>query len=85
MLIARAMRSSEIAREIGRSRATATYHLRLLSGAGLLRRTWSRVDYRGRVYYVNPKMLPAIAIWLAGVDLPGSKRAHPMTDDVEPG
>jgi DNA-binding transcriptional ArsR family regulator len=84
MLIARAMRSSEIALEIGRSRATATYHLRLMSRAGLLRRTWSRVDYRGRVYYVNPRMLPTIAVWLAGVDLPASKRPHHMTDDLEP-
>jgi len=84
MLVARAMRSSEIANEIGRSRATATYHLRLLSRAGLLRRTWSRVDYRGRVYYVNPRMLPTISVWLIGVELPSTKRAHWMTDDLEP-
>jgi DNA-binding transcriptional ArsR family regulator len=84
MLIARAMRSGEIAQEIGRSRATATYHLRLMSRAGLLRRTWSRVDYRGRVYFVNPRMLPTIAVWLAGVDLPSTKRARDFTDDLEP-
>jgi DNA-binding transcriptional ArsR family regulator len=84
MLIARAMRSSEVATEIRRSRATATYHLRLLSRAGLLRRTWSRVDYRGRVYFVNPRMLPTIAVWLIGVELPSTKRAHAMTDDLEP-
>src|SRR5262245_21584056 len=84
MLIARAMRSSEIAAGIGRSRSTATYHLRLMSKARLLRRTWSRVDYRGRVYYVDPKKLPAIAIWLAGVELPGSRRPNSGTDDLEP-
>jgi predicted transcriptional regulator len=84
MLVARAMRSSEVAAEIGRSPATATYHLRLMSRAGLLRRTRSRVDYRGRVYFVNPKMLPTIAVWLAGVELPSTKRAHWMTDDLEP-
>jgi predicted transcriptional regulator len=84
MLVSRAMRSSEVADQIGRSRATATYHLRLMSRAGLLRRTWSRVDYRGRVYYVNPRMLPTITVWLAGVDLPSTRRAHAMTDDLEP-
>ncbi len=78
------MRSSEIAEQIGRSRATTSYHLRLMSRTGLLRRTWSRVDYRGRVYFVNPRMLPAIAVWLAGVELPSTKRANPMTDDLEP-
>jgi hypothetical protein len=36
------------------------------------------------VYFVNPRMLPAIAVWLAGVELPGSKRPHPSTDDLEP-
>jgi DNA-binding IclR family transcriptional regulator len=84
MLIARAMRSSEVAEQIGRSRATATYHLRLMSRSGLLRRTWSRVDYRGRVYFVNPRMLPTIAVWLAGVELPSTKRAGHLTDDLEP-
>ena len=85
MLLMRAMRSSEIARELGRSRATASYHLRLMNRAGLIRRTWSRVDYRGRVYFVNPRMLQTIAFWLAGVELPGSRRAYPATDDMEPG
>lgn len=84
MLVARAMRSSEVAHAIGRSRATATYHLRLMGRAGLLRRTWSRGDHRGRVYFVNPRMLPTIAVWLAGVDLPSTKRAHWMVDDLEP-
>jgi DNA-binding IclR family transcriptional regulator len=84
MLTARAMRSSEIAENIGRSRATTSYHLRLMTREGLLRRTWSRVDYRGRVYFVNPRMLPAIAVWLAGVDLPSTKRATHEADDLEP-
>jgi hypothetical protein len=29
-------------------------------------------------------MLPTIAVWLAGVELPSTKRAHDMTDDLEP-
>jgi DNA-binding transcriptional ArsR family regulator len=84
MLINRAMRSSEIAREIGRTRATTSYHLRLMNRAGLIPRTWSRIDHRGRVYFVDPGMLRAIAFWLAGVELPSSKRPHPSTDDLDP-
>jgi DNA-binding transcriptional ArsR family regulator len=74
MLSVRAMRSSAIATAIGRSRPATSHHLRLLREAGLIRSTWSRVDYRGRVYLINPSMLGPITAWLIGVELPRSKR-----------
>jgi DNA-binding transcriptional ArsR family regulator len=84
LLAKHAMRSGEIASAIDRSRPTATYHLRLLQRAGLIVRTWSRVDYRGRTYFVNPAMLRPITAWLAGVDLPGSPSWRPPPNDVPP-
>src|SRR5215212_7244655 len=77
LLAKQAMRSGEIARAIDRSRPTTTYHLRLPQRAGLIVRTWSRVDYRGRTYFVNPAMLRPIAAWLTAVDLPGSPNWRP--------
>ena len=78
------MRSGEIALAVGRSRPTTTYHLRLMQRAGLVVRTWSRVDYRGRTYFVNPAMLRPITAWLAGVDLPGSPAWRPAPKDQPP-
>jgi predicted transcriptional regulator len=71
MLAMRAMRSSAIAAAIGRSRPATTHHLRLMRQAGLIRSTWSRLDYRGRVYVVNARMLGPITAWLAAIELPG--------------
>lgn len=84
LLAQHAMRSGEIARAIGRSRPTASYHLRLLQRAGLIIRTWSRVDYRGRTYFVNPAMLRPITAWLTGVELPRSPEWAPPPMDVPP-
>ena len=84
MLAKHAMRSGEIARAIDRSRATATYHLRLLQRAGLIIRTWSRVDYRGRTYFINPAMLRPITAWLADVELPRSPEWTPPPKDMPP-
>jgi DNA-binding transcriptional ArsR family regulator len=84
MLATRAMRSGEIALAVSRSRPTTTYHLRLMQRAGLIVRTWSRVDYRGRTYFVNPAMLRPITAWLAGVELPGSPEWRPPPKDQPP-
>lgn len=82
MLARRAMRSSEIATAIGRSRPATSHHLRLMRQAGLIWSTWSRIDYRGRVYVVNARMLGPITAWLAGVELPGLPRSY-VDESVE--
>jgi DNA-binding transcriptional ArsR family regulator len=82
MLATRAMRSSDIAVAIGRSRPATTHHLRLMQQAGLIWSTWSRLDYRGRVYVVNARMLRQITAWLAGVELPGLPRSY-VDESVE--
>jgi len=83
ILAVRAMRSSEIAAAIGRSRPATSHHLRLMREAGLIRSTWSRLDYRRRLYMVNGRMLGPITAWLAGVELPGLPRER-ATDLANP-
>ena len=83
MLAKRAMRSSDIAEAIGRSRPATTHHLRLMREAGLIWSTWSRIDYRGRVYVVNGRMLGPITAWLAGVEMPGLPRSY-VDESVDP-
>jgi DNA-binding transcriptional ArsR family regulator len=83
MLATRAMRSSDIAVAIGRSRPATSHHLRLMRQAGLIWSTWARFDGRGRLYVVNGRMLRQITAWLAGVELPGLPRSQ-VDDSVEP-
>jgi hypothetical protein len=63
-------RPASIAREIQLSRPATSRQLRILSEAGLIRWTWSRVDRRGRVYVIHPDMAGPITAWLVGVEIP---------------
>ena len=58
-----------IAGELGLSRPATSRQLRLLTEAGLLRWTWSRVDRRSRYYVIDPGMHAPITAWLAGVEV----------------
>ena len=58
-----------IAGELGLSRPATSRQLRLLTEAGLLRWTWSRLDRRSRYYVIDPGMHGPITAWLAGVEV----------------
>lgn len=60
---------ADIAAALELSRPATSRQLRLLTEAGLLRWTWSRIDLRSRIYVIEPSMQAAIIAWLAGVDL----------------
>jgi DNA-binding transcriptional ArsR family regulator len=62
-------RPADIAVAIGLSRPAVSRQLRLLTEAGLLRWTWSRLDLRSRHYAIDPAWEGPIIVWLAGVDL----------------
>ena len=62
-------RPARIAREMGLGRPATARQLGLLSRAGLIRWTWSRVDHRGRVYALEPRMMGQVLAWLAGVEV----------------
>ena len=66
---AKVTRPSDIALAIGLGRPAVSRQLRLLTEAGLLRWTWSRLDLRTRIYFIDPVMEGPIIAWLAGVDL----------------
>lgn len=59
----------QIAREIGLGRPATARQLGILSRAGLIRWTWSRVDRRGRVYAIEPRMMGQVLAWLAGIEV----------------
>jgi DNA-binding transcriptional ArsR family regulator len=62
-------RPFEIAQMIELGRPAVSRQLRLLTEAGLLRWTWSRLDLRSRIYMIDPAWEGPIIAWLAGVDL----------------
>ena len=62
-------RPADIAVALGLSRPAVSRQLRLLTRAGLLRWTWSRLDLRSRHYVIDPAWEGPIIVWLAGVDL----------------
>ncbi len=69
LLAIRAMRPSNVAREIGLSRPATSRQLHLLRDAGLIRSTWSPIDGRGLLYALVPKMHGPITAWLAGTEV----------------
>ena|SRR5438105_2534236 len=77
-------RPSRIAAAIGLSRPATTRQLRLLCDAGLLRRTYSPQDGRGRIYAVNPMLIGPITAWLAGVEIgrPAGLTIDPSADST---
>lgn len=62
-------RPADIATAIGLSRPAVSRQLRLLTEAGMLRWTCSRLDLRSRIYMIDPAWEGPIITWLAGVDL----------------
>ena len=62
-------RPAQIAREIGLGRPATARQLGILSRAGLIRWTWSRLDHRGRVYAIDPRVIGQVLAWLAGVEI----------------
>ena len=62
-------RPAQIAREIGLGRPATARQLGILSRAGLIRWTWSRVDHRGRVYAIDPRVIGQVLAWLAGIEI----------------
>jgi hypothetical protein len=68
-------RPADIAAAIGLGRPAVSRQLRLLTEAGLLRWTPSRLDYRSRIYVIDPAWQGPIIVWLAGVDL---RRVRPQ-------
>jgi DNA-binding transcriptional ArsR family regulator len=62
-------RPADIAAIVGLGRPAVSRQLRLLTKAGLLRWTWSRLDLRCRIYRIDPAWEGPIIVWLAGVDL----------------
>ena len=62
-------RPAQIAREIGLGRPATARQLGILSRAGLIRWTWSRVDHRGRVYAIDPRVIGQVLAWLAGIEM----------------
>ena len=62
-------RPADIALAMGLSRPAISRQLRILTDAGLLRWTWSRLDLRSRIYMVDPAWEGPVIAWLAGVDL----------------
>jgi hypothetical protein len=58
-----------IAGDLGLSRPATSRQLRLLTEAGLIRWTWSRLDRRSRYYVIDPGMHGPITAWLAGVEV----------------
>jgi DNA-binding transcriptional ArsR family regulator len=62
-------RPADIATAVGLSRPAVSRQLRLLTDAGMLRWTWSRLDLRSRIYMIDPAWEGPIIAWLAGVDL----------------
>jgi DNA-binding transcriptional ArsR family regulator len=62
-------RPARIAREIGLGRPATARQLGILSRAGLIRWTWSRVDHRGRVYAIDPRVIGQVLAWLAGIEI----------------
>ena len=69
LIAGKVSRPSDIAGSLGMSRPAVSRQLRLLTDAGLLRWTWSRLDLRTRFYVIDPAWQGPIIAWLAGVDL----------------
>ena len=69
LIAGKVRRPSDIASSMGLGRPAVSRQLRLLTRAGLLRWTWSRLDLRTRIYVIDPVMEGPIIAWLAGVDL----------------
>lgn len=69
LIAMRVRHPAAIAGELGLSRPATSRQLRLMTEAGLLRWTWSKLDRRSRFYIIDPRMQAPITAWLAGVDL----------------
>jgi DNA-binding transcriptional ArsR family regulator len=93
LIAGRVRHPADIAEALRLSRPATSRQLRLLTEAGLLRWTWSRIDRRSRIYAIEPALHEAIIAWLAGVDLrsvrpalrPGwspPARVHRLAHDV---
>jgi predicted transcriptional regulator len=60
---------TELSRELGLSLPAISRQLGLLSGAGLVRVTRSRIDARRRMYALDSREQGRIIAWLAGTDV----------------
>ena len=70
---------ADIAGILGLSRATVSYHLRLLLLAGLVRFRRTPIDNRQRRYFIDPGMEGPVIAWLTGVDLRSVRQVwHPL-------
>jgi DNA-binding transcriptional ArsR family regulator len=69
LIAGRIRHPADIAEALDLSRPATSRQLRLLTEAGLLRRAWSLIDRRSRMYAIDPAAQEAIIAWLAGVDL----------------
>jgi DNA-binding transcriptional ArsR family regulator len=71
LLAVHGRRQFQIAAAIGLSRPATSRQLRLLTDAGLIRRTPSPIDGRGVLFGLAPATHGAITAWLAGTGFGG--------------
>ncbi len=69
LLAVRPRRPSVLAKEVGLSRPTMSYHLRLLYEAGLIRQLAVFADGRSILYGIDPRAHGRITAWLAGTEV----------------